>query len=302
MHSAEEKYRVTLQAMSLADMPFRMLTQMFWRPQAFAKAKTNQSADESLERKVDQLNKRWQQQEVWVNQAVDAILGASPPPAIGELTHRLMPNVESLLMTPFECRTVALKRQLGVPDLFLAGAGQAVAGEIKIGATGLNGKYSFKQYTKYLSLALFLRASRRHDLPRRVTHLLIVPTLQPEDFIQDFDQWKPEIRDGWLIVNPKSVRYADRKNRFDVRRGWTEEVLAVMRNKKYAAQNEIDVEEVAAIEKHSDFGLVQTRVVTWTEFADMTYAVARGHGLEHFAPSCIRLKELGGHSSPDAQC
>lgn len=293
MSSADEKYRVTLREKSLANLPFRVLTQLFWRPQAFESQKTGQLPDDIRERKVDQLNHRWQRQEVWVNQAVDAVFGALPPPAIGELMHTLIPAIKATPLTPYECRAGAMKRHLGVPDLFFSGEGQAVAGEIKIGATAQSGKYSFEQYTKYLSLALFLRASRRPDLPTRVAHLLVVPKLEPKTFCSDFDHWKPEIREGWLTVNPKNVRYADRKKRFDDKAGWREEVLSPMRNKKYADQNEIDAKVVAAIETSLDVDLLQTRVVTWEEFAKYAIEVANGYGLGHLADSCSRLHELG---------
>jgi len=300
MSASDEKYRVTLREMSLANLPFRVLTQMFWRPQAFENTKSSQLPDAVRERKVDQLNHRWQRQEIWVNQAVDAIFGALPPQAIGELMHTLIPAIKPTPLTPYECRTGAMKSHLGVPDLFFSGEGQAVAGEIKIGATAQNGKYSFEQYTKYLSLALFLRASRRADLPKRVIHLLVVPKLEPEKFCLDFEQWKPAIRGGWLRVNPKNVQYVDRKKRFDSKAGWLEEVLSTLRHKKYADQNEIDLKVVASIEKSLDVDLLQTRVVTWEEFAKYAIDIANGFGLAHLSASCNRLQELGREPFPPA--
>src|SRR5450759_1005314 len=155
-----EKYHLFLKDRDLVNLPFRVLTQMFWRPQAFNVLKSSRITDASRERKIDRLNQQWQMQESWVNHSVDAIFGALPPPAIGEIINKLMPAITATSLTPYECRAGAMKRYLGVPDLFFSGDGQAIAGEIKIGAKPRNGKYSFEQYTKYLTVAVFMRASR----------------------------------------------------------------------------------------------------------------------------------------------
>lgn len=293
----EDKYHLVLKDKDLVNLPFRVLTQAFWRPQAFKKMLESGTLSEAnIERKIDRLNKLWQQQESWINQSADAIFGSLPPEAIGKIMHELMPAISATPLTPYECRAGAMKRYLGVPDLFFLGGSQAVAGEMKIGATAQNGKYSFEQYTKYLTLALFMRASRRADLPKRIVHLLIVPTLDPKRFCSDYSQWRPEIKDGLLVVDPKNISYKDRKKRFANYDGWKKEVLAAMNNKQYAASNDIDRDEVTTIDRDLGFSAMQTRVVTWSELMRSTRNVAKRVGLGHLARSCDALSELGSGS------
>lgn len=285
-----KSHRIVVGPMLLGELPFRVLTQAFWRPQAL---KPSNFVATAGGRKVDILGLRWRAEESWVNHSLDGILSALPLGALAELMRANIPNFIEQALSPAFCHGYALNPYIGEPDLFLMGSNQVVAGEIKIGAKKSNGRYSFQQFTKYLTLSLLLRASRRIDLPRQMFHLLVVPTLNPKEFCEDFNDWAPEIRNGWLHVDLTRVTFKDRRGRFSDLESWRTTVLEPLKKHSYAAANEIDPDVVAEIEADLSPMTMEVRVVTWDDLMAQTSELANSVGLGHLDSSCRLVANLG---------
>lgn len=285
-----KSHRVVVDPILLGDLPFRVLTQAFWRPQAFSPTDAERQA---VERTVDVVARRWRAEESWVNHSLDTILGAMPPALIATLMRDLMPEVADKSLVPSTCHGHALNPYIGEPDVFLVGEKQAVACEIKIGAKRNNGRYSFEQFTKYLTLMMLLQASRRNDLPRDMCHLLVVPTLDPSLFCGDYRAWSPSLTEGYLQIDPSRVLYVDRKGRFDDYQGWRTVVLEPLRKVTYALANEFDSTAVDEIERDLCLSSMKVRVVTWSDLMNRIANLCESNGLGHLSASCELVAELG---------
>jgi hypothetical protein len=87
---ALERRNLGFAALTIADVPFQVLENAFWRPQAAKlhgkhKDTLTRISDELAARTYEKLRLAWQQEETWINHALNALMLALPDDVLGEI-------------------------------------------------------------------------------------------------------------------------------------------------------------------------------------------------------------------------
>lgn len=190
--------------------------------------------------------------------------------------------------------TRKLGRFVGEPDfiLFDSGTRSIVLGEIKIGASLGNDRYSFEQYTKYMLLGALLRAA---GLAKQVAHLVIVPVADPKAFCKDYKRWLPTVANGRLQVSPDQIPTVRRREKvlYSDRVSWVAHAIEFLRQPKIQSANDYgdDAIVLLGLEEHGP-ALWTTGVAAWDTFTQDFDAACAMHGAQQLRPSIRMLGKI----------
>lgn len=190
-----DEHRPRLRSLNVAELPFELLTHLYWRPQALGLRKGNDDARHEKRKRPDLLRLKtevWPQEETWVNKALDAVLAAAPPPAIAEALNALAPGFRFSATQFVKQKASGISDHVGDPDFALwdRESRTLVLGESKIGAKPSNGRYSSEQFSKYMLYGALMEIAGHAT---QVMHLVIAPTREVEVLCNDSDQWRPKV-------------------------------------------------------------------------------------------------------------
>jgi hypothetical protein len=150
------------------------------------------------EKRVKLINTEgFQKKEVVINEQLLAILAALPQ----EMLSGIFRNLISESALPEVAGLVDVKlgsgEQLIEPDFLVRGDNRLIMGELKVNAKqGTGGtKYDAKQLFNYLSLAIKCLSSRNVSLTDSFSHLIILPQVDFEWFVQGSD-WIKNLQAG----------------------------------------------------------------------------------------------------------
>lgn len=298
-----DAHRPRLRALNVADLPFELLTHLYWRPQALGLKRENvdsKALDKRSSRLPELRESVWPKEETWVNKVLDTVLASAPPRAIAESLAGLVPQLEARELALHQQEASAISDHVGDPDFALwdETSRTLVLGESKIGAKKTNGRYSFDQFSKYMLYGALMEIAGHAT---RVLHVVLAPSLDPHDVCNDAKQWDPAIDpdSGTLSVDPARIRLSgklyQRKDRYHDLPSW----------QRYAREHLLDPEWREANGDYLDTAvderltaasapvLVPTYVMTWDRWSSELVRACRKHGAGHLAPAIERLRELG---------
>lgn len=287
---------------SVAHVPFRVLENAFWRPQA---AKLSGKHKDSLHAISDvratkmwqRLWRAWAREETWINHALNALLLSLPDEALSSVMNELTGG--GLIKQPHVAKieTAGIAGLVGDPDFIVLGQHACVLGESKVQAHDKSHKYSFGQYTKYMTLGAII-ASGVPSQQRETRHLLLVPTADPKVFCSDYKQWQPRVVDRILIVDPDSIEVRDKKQRFRDYETWHSFLGKTLLGMAVQSRCSLDLKAVERVLAGDRPEVVPTYVATWSEMAAAIGSAAKAIGHSSAAEAAATLERLsnGGES------
>lgn len=223
----------------------------------------------------------WPTKETVVNRSLDAVLLAMPPSSIGTTLTRIANTCGLANAIPYKLRIPKkLLPITGAPDFVLWDKERSalLLGEIKIGATSSNGRYSDQQLKKYMRLGLILRA--RFGI-EHVSHLIVLPSPDIRQHCQNADYWQPDVVDGRLV---------ERANRFMTI--YSEYLTLVTEAAKIIGP--IDLGRVrSALRKDNPLIPLDTFVTSWADLCEAMWEVCSSPGSSHLLPAIEQLRALG---------
>lgn len=201
--------------------------------------------------------------EIWVNFSFLNLLYGTSYEIRSKLFSRLTKQV---MITPNFCsvfrNSPPLRKYIGMPDFIVNDeSGNAIIGEIKIGARKSNHKYSFQQYTKYMHLAALCKCSSKIILPKNITHLLILPTENLSENTLDKKLWLPTV-DKQLMspnINSENIDLII----------WKSELKSFLCKKEVTNQNELEMEKIEVLMNQQTPEIVPTYVYSWTKLLEV---------------------------------
>ncbi len=289
--------QLLFQPLTVVDLPFQVLENAFWRPQA---AKLHGDHRDSLasissaagEKTYQKLRAAWALEETWINHALNALLASVPDGALARLMGGLCGGIP--LDAPQLVRLDAggIASTTGAPDFVLLGEQTCILGECKVDAQPSSARYDFQQFTKYQMLGAILACARAPAIKRQPVHLLVAPELDPATFCRDHQQWRPRLDDHRLVVDPSTMEMRDRKARFRDFEAWRSFVRKTLLEDRVLRRCDLDPAEVERLTAADSPVLVPTYVVTWTELMAAVRALAEPAGLRNLARAATKLDAL----------
>lgn len=298
-----DEHRPRLRSLNVSELPFELLTHLYWRPQALGLRKGNGDAQYEKRKRSDLLRLKtevWPKEETWVNKALDAVLAAAPPQAIAEALNALVPEFLFSATQLVKQKASGISDHVGDPDFALWDRESRilVLGESKIGAKPSNGRYSFDQFSKYMLYGALMEIAGHAT---QVMHLVIAPTREVEVLCNDSDQWRPKIdrATGRLTVDPRGLQltseFYKNKGRYRDFASWQRYVREHLLDIEWREANGdyTDSEVDGRLDVASAPVLVPTYVMTWDRFCgEMSGACNKQHAA-HLVSAIEKLRELG---------
>lgn len=287
---------LAIQPLTLADLPAHVLS-MAWKAPGEFGFRRRASADASV-RTEDRVrhyrDQVWPKRERFVNQILNGILMAAPPAVLASVAFGLGFSPAMQAPALHKLSTRKLGRFVGEPDfvLFDPKTQSIVLGEIKIGASLGNDRYSFEQYTKYMLLGALLRAA---GLAKQVAHLVIVPVADPKAFCKDYKKWLPTVTNGRLQVSPDQIPTVRRREKvlYSDRISWVAHAVEFLRQPKIQSANDYgdDAIVLLGLEEHGP-ALWMTGVAAWDTFTQDFDAACAMNGAQQLRPSIRMLGKI----------
>lgn len=296
--AGQNRCLVTLRPVSVVDLPFEILEDACWKPQALGARRRNEGSSAARKQaRIALLRGKWPKEEIWVNAALDQILAASPPRLLGDAFPRFGGSLTgTALRLQSERVPTPLRKHVGDPDFVLwdQRQGVLVLGEVKIGATKSNARYSFEQFSKYMLYGALVQLS---GLAKTVTHVVIAPSTEPTEFCNDAESWHPKVDgvSGRLSVAPKRMQLGRQKRGYRDFGSWREYAREQLTDKEWMAANGdyTPAAVVELLEGSSAPVLVPTYVVTWDRLCgELVRACGEQHA-GHLVPAIEQLRRLG---------
>ena len=289
--------QLRIEPSTVVDVPFQVLENAFWRPQAAKLCDKHRGSLKSIsgpgaEKSYQKLRVAWRREETWINHALNALLASVPDLSLGRVLGEM--NGGEALAGPVVSTldSGGIASTTGAPDFIVMGEKACVLGETKVAAQPTSARYSFQQFTKYQTLAAILTCARAPGMRRSPTHLLVVPEIEPQKFCSDSDQWRPQARGHRLVVDAKTMKIRDPKGRFSDFATWSAYVRKTLLDKRVLSRCDLDTEKVERLMAADSPCLVPTYVVTWAEMMGALSAVAKADGLRNLGRAAARLEAM----------
>lgn len=265
------------------------------RPQAF---KLNAGTEASLKRirldresePYDRLRMAWEREETWINLSLLSLLLGLPQEILGRVLGTLLGGIEFINPTLAKLESTKIRGLVGAPDVIVVDKETVALVEVKVKAQKTSHRYSFSQYKKYMALASLCQCTADKDLARRPHHLLVVPSLIPQEFCSDYQAWQPEIHNGQLHVDPRRIRSL--KAPWEAGSGLWDSLCADLESRDVA---KICGFESGAIKRHfADHpgAPAPTHVVTWRTFTHVVSTYCREARLLSHAAAAESLHDM----------
>lgn len=295
----------SLAAINIANLPKQVLKMARKSPGEFGfRSLSKKTAErDEVEYEKDFNTDVWLRRERYVNQIMYAVLLALPPAALSAVLMGL--TGMSMLGAPALCRGSSRKlgKFIGEPDFVVLdkAARVAVLGEIKIGATRSNDRYSFHQYSKYMLYGALFRAA---GIARDVVHLVVAPKDDAKALCKDYAKWTPHIGEGGeLTSSPQAipVRYKGQKEKslaYSSRESWITYAEGFLRDPRHQQANGYDDRDVDRLRIAANApALVPACVVTWNRLCGEITRACETHHAAHLAPAIESLRMRGNGES-----
>jgi hypothetical protein len=254
---------------TVVHVPFRTLENAFWRPQA---AKLHGKHKDSLKDLADvRATKTWQKlwlawarEETWINHAFNGLLLALPDEALSNALAAAAGGHRVSAPVVVKLESAGLAGLTGDPDFIVRGEDRCVLGENKVQAHPKSHRYSFEQYAKYMTLGAMVACAESNER-REAMHLLVVPSDDLTRTCSDFEQWRPRVVSGRLVVDPAAIQVTHSKGHFRDFATWREHVLRRLSAPATQARWKVDVTMVEKLFSENGPALVPSYVVTWAD-------------------------------------
>lgn len=269
------------------DIPYEILITAYWRPQDAQLKTLYKSSNMGDLKEYQRLKDLWKKREVWTNFCLELLLLATPESVLSEVFNSL---IGRCYLGPARSHTLekmkSLEKWIGVPDFILMDQNNSiVVGEIKIGATKSNHKYSYQQYEKYMLLSTLFLMSENFEYPKNIIHMVILPSEKMEVNTNDYSDWMPEIKSNTLIPFEKHPK------RDKLRKQLHERVKEFLIYKDISKDNNINlgniVDQISATQDK-----ITTHVFSWANFLDVYKNVVKKNKDNRTMSFVERLNEL----------
>jgi len=272
---------IEYQWVTLADLPFRVLDQAFYRPQSAKlwekeRAKQREAANIAGMGLSHHLKAQWHKEEVWIGHSLHALLAGMPCRVLADSIRTLCDGFAIAQPALHRLRTRGLKHLVGDPDFVLKGTDATVLGEIKVGAKKTSHRYSLQQHRKFMTHGAL--CSCLENNPNRVCQLLIVPNTDPRKFCSDFERWQPELLGH-------SLKFRDDGK-------LKSHISGVVRNEALRDEIKLSRSRVEYIENLDPDEIVPIFVYSWKDFAEVVRQQLREVGLDEYIASVDELESL----------
>ncbi len=256
-------YTLQFEKKSLPGLPFDILNNVYYRPQDAILSGSHKIVKKAGEMMGEVLTIERFNREIWVNFSFLNLLHGTSYEIRSKLFSRL---TKQIMITPNFCsvfrNSPPLRKYIGMPDFIVNDeSGHAIIGEIKIGARKSNHKYSFQQYTKYMHLAALCKCSSKTVLPKKITHLLILPSENLSENILDKKLWLPTVDNQLLTPNINSEN-------IDMTI-WKTELRNFLYKKEVTIQNELEKEKIELLMSQQTPDIVPTYVYSWIKLLEI---------------------------------
>ena len=289
--------QLRIEPTTVVDVPFQVLENAYWRPQAAKLCDKHQGSLKSIsgpgaEKNYQKLRVAWHREETWINHALNALLASLPDLSLGRVLGEMTGGAALAGPVVSTLDSAGIASTTGAPDFIVKGENACVLGETKVAAQPTSARYSFQQFTKYQTLAAILTCARARGVSRTTTHLLVVPEIEPQKFCSDSDQWRPQVREGRLIVDAKAMKIRDPKGRFIDFATWRAFVRKTLLDKRVLSRCDLDTDKVERLMAAGSPSLVPTFVVTWAEMMGALSAGTKADGLGNLGRAARRLENM----------
>ncbi len=294
----ERARRLRFSPECLTALPFQVLESAFWRPQAAKlhgryKASLAEIAADRVTKTPERLRVAWSREETWINHSLSTLLMALPSSLLSALMAEVIgfrcrdEAVVSRLDTPF-------RKLTGFPDFVVADSAACVLGESKVAAHSKSHKYSFQQFSKYMTLGAICECATNPEISRRTAHLLLVPTLDAREFCSDWEAWRPQVKEGRLVVQAEDVRQRSEEisevpGNFD---DWRAHLASTLLSKQVTRHSDIDERKVAQFAAVGDPVVVPTFVRTWGALLGSVRKLCVAGDMKGHARAAAMLEQL----------
>lgn len=282
---------------SVVDVPFWVLEDAHWAPQAAKLHGKHQASLNALPGSADKktyekLRLAWTREETWINQSLNALLAALPECVTVELFRPRFDGHDARLPKVERLHSAGIASVTGDPDFIVASDRTRIFGEAKVAAHPKNHKYSFRQFTKYMMLGALTQCARAPHLRRQASHLVLVPSADPAAFCGDYSWWNPSVEDGSLVVDPARIEPRDRTWGVADAGGWRALVRRTLLSPSVRSRFDVDVAELEALLARDSPVLVPTKVITWEAFLLEARRLCKAGGFLGLASAATALGRL----------
>ena len=289
--------QLRFEPLTVVDLPFQVLENAFWRPQA---AKLHGHHRDSLtslpsaagEKTYQRLRAAWPREETWINHALNALLASVPDAALGRMMGDLCGGIPLDAPQLVQLDAGGIASTTGAPDFVLFAEQTCILGESKVDAQPTSARYDFQQFTKYQMLGAIIACARAPAIKRHPAHLLVVPELDPRTFCTDAEQWAPRLDDHRLVVDPLNMKLRDRKARFRDFETWRAFVRRTLLENRVLRRCDLDPAEVERLLAADTPVLVPSYIVTWTELMRAVRVLSEPAGLRNLTRAATKLEAL----------
>jgi hypothetical protein len=197
-----------------------------------------------------------------------------------------------------------IREFIGDPDFILRDDNTCVLGESKVAAHANSARYSFEQFTKYMTLGAVCECSRNPSIRRAASHVLLVPNADPREFCDDFAGWKPQVVDTELRVSSESMTGRDRKERSREFSAWCRELSETLTSTAVRLACDLDDDLVqrllARLMTQRSPVVVPTYVVTWSQVMQRCWLACDAQGFTSLRRAAGKLHALAYGAADEA--
>ncbi len=297
--------KLSLVPSTAAELPFQVLENAHWRPQAaklqpeMKRKLASAPAGTPHQGSAQRLWTAWRREETWINHSLSAVLSGIPDRSLGSLMRDLtgLEAWESPHLAKLD--SGGLSGLTGDPDFIVSSADSSVLGESKVAAHAKSHRYSFEQFTKYQFLGSLLECARDPALRRSVAHLVLVPDPEPGRFSSDYKMWRPGVQDGRLIADLGDRTLIDQAERFSDLGSWREFLRRTLLDRRTQLSCEVDPERVVSLFRRNPGMPIPTFVVSWEALMVNVRSIAAELRLGNLDRATCRLESMAYGRDPD---
>jgi hypothetical protein len=281
----------------IPELPFRVLEHAYHRPQA-AKLGDRYALSTLPESKpVDEsrfklTQRTWYREESWINHAVEGLLASLPTSVARDWVANLCDGFILRDGQTSQIEYAGLRAVTGDPDFILVGQDSVVLAESKVSRHRSNGRYTFDQYSKYMRLAALCRVSSGKRLPGQVVHLLLVPSMNPEEFVGDYQDWEPTIVGHRLLTDPSNVRLRSKGGQIISYAQWFARMAETLQSREVQQYCPCDPDALSAILANETESFAQTYVWSWGDAMALLSSRCGDSDLDRQAAAARLIGEL----------